>query len=88
MIAIFTAQLEFPEFLGKWKTPTAASHTASRIGHYQKNRNTLCLPLQLLHKHCFILSWDHCTSQEKLETILMQNFGGTNKDYDIFDRGK
>jgi len=27
----------------------------------------------------FIFSWDHCKSQEKLETILMQNFGGQTK---------
>ena len=29
----------------------------------------------------FILSWGHCKSQKKLETMLMQNFGGKNKAY-------
>ena len=30
----------------------------------------------------------HCKSQEKLETMLMQNFGWTNKEYyGIFDIG-
>ena len=24
----------------------------------------------------FVFSWDHCKSQEKLETMLMQNLGG------------
>ena len=27
----------------------------------------------------FIFSWDHCKSQEKMETIFMQNFGGKTK---------
>ena len=36
-------------------------------------------------KYCnFNLQW----SQEKLETVLVQNFGGTNKEYyGIFDTG-
>ena len=30
----------------------------------------------------------HCNSQEKIKTMLMQNFGGTNKEYyGIFDNG-
>ena len=27
----------------------------------------------------FICSWDHCKSQEKLETMLTQNLGGPSK---------
>ena len=34
----------------------------------------------------FVFSWDRCKSQEKTKTMLMQNFGGTNKGYyGIFD---
>ena len=29
----------------------------------------------------FRFSWDHFNSQEKLKTMLMQNFGVTNKEY-------
>ena len=34
---------------------------------------------KILHKHCF--SWGHFNSQEKLKTVLMQNFGVTNKEH-------
>ena len=51
------------------------------IGHFQKYHNTLCLSSKILHKYCFILSWDHSKSQEKMETMFMENFGGTNKEY-------
>jgi len=48
------------------------------IGHFQKYH--VCLP-----KFCttiaFIFTWDHSMSQEKTETMFMQNFGGTNKDW-------
>ena len=27
------------------------------------------------------LSWDHCKSQERIETMLMQTFEGTSKEY-------
>ena len=46
-------------------------------------------PPKILHKHCFIFSWDLRCSHEKLETMLMQNFGWTNKEcYGIFDIGQ
>ena len=32
----------------------------------------------------FVLSWDHCKSQEKLETMLMQNLGGQTKSIMVF----
>ena len=45
-------------------------------------------PSKILQKHCFIFSWYLQWSQEKLETMLMQSFGGTNKDYyGVFDSG-
>ena len=35
-----------------------------------------------------IFSWDRSKSQEKMETIFMQNFGETNKEYyGIFESG-
>ena len=59
------------------------------IDHFQKYHNTLCF---ILPKFCisiaFIFSWDHSKSQEKTETMFMQNFGGTNKEYfGIFESG-
>ena len=36
----------------------------------------------------FIFSWDHSKCQEKLETMFMQHFEGTNKEYyGIFESG-
>ena len=32
----------------------------------------------------FVFSWDHCKSQGKLETTLMQNFGGKTKRIMVF----
>ena len=32
----------------------------------------------------FVFSWDHCKSQEKLETMLMQNLGGQTKSIMVF----
>ena len=40
-------------------------------------RNALCLSPQIV----FIFSWGHFNSQEKLKTMLMQNFGVTNKEH-------
>ena len=36
---------------------------------------------KILHKHDFSFSWGHFNSPEKLKTMLMQNFGVTNKEY-------
>ena len=51
---------------------------AAVISQYQKYHNTLCLSLQ-----DFAL-WDVQWSQEKLETMLMQSFGGTNMGIMVF----
>ena len=32
----------------------------------------------------FVFSWDHCKSQEKLETMLMQNLGRQIKNIMVF----
>ena len=56
-----------------------------RIGHFRKYRNTLCSPL--LHfciSIVFVFSWDRCKSQEKLETMLMQNLGEQTKSIMVF----
>ena len=43
--------------------------------------NTLCWPQNCSHKHCFQFILGHFNSQEKLKTMLMQNFGVANKEY-------
>ena len=54
-----------------------------QIGH-----NTLFVPPKFCRSTAFIFSWDHSKSQEKMETMFMQNFGGTNKEYyGIFESG-
>ena len=57
---------------------TGAVFDATQISQYQKYYNTLYLSLQTFaHASIvFIFSWDLQWSQEKLETILTQNFGG------------
>ena len=45
-------------------------------------------PSQFCISTAFIFSWDHIKSQEKMETVFMQNFGGTKKEYyGIFESG-
>ena len=52
-------------------------------------KNTIILlfvPPELCISTVFGFSWDHCKSREKIKTMPMQNFGGTNKEYcGIFD---
>ena len=46
--------------------------------------NTLCWSLQnfaILHKHCLQFLLGVKMAREKLKTMLMQNFGVTNKEY-------
>ena len=57
---------------------------AISVGHFQKYRNTLCLSSKICISITFTLSWDHCKSQEKMETMLMQNFGGQAKSIMVF----
>ena len=46
------------------------------------------IPPKFVPTIAFILSWDHGKSQEKMETMFMQNFGRTNKEYyGIFESG-
>ena len=54
-------------------------------------KNTIILlfvPPKFCISIAFIFSWDHSKSQEKMETMFIQNFGGTNKEYYlIFESG-
>ena len=54
------------------------------MGHFQKYHNTLFCPPKLCISIVFISSWDHCKSQEKMETTFMQNFGGQTKSIMVF----
>ena len=51
------------------------------IGQFGKYHNTLCLTPKICISIVFVFSWDNCKSQEILETMLLQNLGGTNKEY-------
>ena len=46
------------------------------IGNFGKYHNTLLFPRKFCINIVFVFSWDHCKSQEKVETMLMQNVGG------------
>ena len=45
------------------------------IHHFHIDHNAPCLPPKILHNIVFDFSWDDCNTQEKLETMVMQNFG-------------
>ena len=49
--------------------------TKLRIGHFGKYHNTLCFSPQIFISIVFVFSWNHCKSQGKLQTMLMQNLG-------------
>ena len=57
---------------------------ASFIGHFGKYHNSPCLSPQILLSIVFVFSWAHSKSQEKLETMLMQNLGSNKEYYGIF----
>ena len=49
---------------------------------------SLFVPPKFCISISFIFSWDHIKSQEKMERMFMQNFGGSNKeDNGIFESG-
>ena len=54
----------------------------SDLGLFSKYHNTICLP----SKYCIsiVFSSDLQSPQEKLKTMLMQNFGGTTKELLFF----
>ena len=67
-------------------TPTRSNSLQKLFFHLTFNRSLMChlhishnapyLPPQILHKHCFIFSWDGCNTQEKRKTKVMQFLGG------------
>ena len=69
---------------------TSAEERASvRIGHIRKYHNTLCLSPQILNKHCFQFLLVFTVVPRENKTMLIQKFGGTNKEfYGIFRSGR
>ena len=63
-------------------------HCLDDLIHQQAiSENTIILfvyPLKFCIRLVFVFSWDHCKSQEKLETMLMQNLGGQTKSIIVF----
>ena len=63
---------------------TSASFPPVKYHYFHIDHNAPCLPPPPSpsppKKKCitvvFNFSWDDCVTQEKLETIVMQNFGG------------
>lgn len=53
------------------------SRYGKAISQYQRYHNALCFP----SKYVFIFSWYLQWSPEKMETMLMQDFGGNNEEY-------
>ena len=56
------------------------------MGHSGKYRNTLYLSPKFYISIVFVFSRDHCKSQEKLETMLMQNLGEQTKSIMVFSK--
>ena len=54
------------------------------IGHSGKYHNTLRLYPKFCISIVFIFSWDHFKSQEKLDTMLIQNLRGQTKSVMVF----
>ena len=54
------------------------------IGHFQKYHNTLCLSSKFCINIVSIFSWDLQWSQEEIQTMLMQSFGGQTKSIMVF----
>ena len=76
------------------KAPTAVNtcldemkELKEEIQQYAISKNTIIL-FVCSPKFCisivFVFSWGHCKSQEKLETMFMQNFGGQTKTIMVF----
>ena len=73
-------------FLSHWRK---GHHLTYKLLANTKNTIILFIcPPKFCINIIFIFSWDLQRSQEKLETMLMQNFVWTNKEYyGIFDTG-
>ena len=70
------------------QTPFWSRALCKRVSAPTQIRNWVRTPKIGSVSSVFIFSWDLQWSQEKLEIMVMQNFGAKNKDYyGIFDIG-
>ena len=53
----------------------------TRIGHFGKYHNILCLSAQILHKHCFQFVLGLTMVPRENKNNAYAKFGGTNKEY-------
>ena len=74
--------------MAEGKPPYADIHpmrvSSSSIVHFRK---LFVCPSKFCISIVFVFSWDHCNSQVKLETMLMQNLGGQTKSIMVFSSG-
>ena len=56
----------------------------TRLGHFGNTIILFVYPPKFCISIVFVFSWGHCKSQEKLETMLMQNLGGQTKSVMVF----
>ena len=50
-----------------------------KIGHFHRDHNAPCSPPKILHNHCLRFLVGDCDTQEKFDTIVMQNLGEWTK---------
>ena len=65
----------------KWRLRWTRKRPISRIGHFGKYHNTLCLSPQILHKHCFQFLLGLTMVPRENKNNASAKFGGTNKEY-------
>ena len=53
----------------------------TRIGHFGKYNNILCLSAQILHKHCFQFVLGLTVVPRENKNNAYAKFEGTNKEY-------
>ena len=66
--------------------PCSQEKNSRLIGHFGKYHNTLGLSPKFCISIVFVFSWDRCKSQEKLETMRMQNLGEQTKSIMVFSK--
>ena len=69
-----------------WVLKTVAPNSFSMfiVGHFGNTIILFVCPPRFCMSIVFVFSWDHCKSQEKLKTMLMQNLGGQTKSIMVF----
>ena len=92
--AVFEKLVHFLAFVVKVGVVTAEASQSEKLREWMAFftfKNTiihLFVPPKCCISIVFSLFWDHSKSQERINTILMQNFGGTNREYyGIFESG-